>query len=128
MVHLPQIDGIMVRYNAAHVGAERDVFPTLGNTDPAVIAFTATRWGSLLDPSKIPATEPVPRASDCYRFVLSHPSVHTSLAGPKDAAELRLAPAWQPPLTREGPEGESLRLSAAARVKDRPSPPAHDTA
>ena len=88
MVHLPQIDGIMVRYNAAHVGAERDVFPTLGNTDPAVIAFTATRWGSLLDPSKIPATEPVPRASDCYRFVLSHPSVHTSLAGPKDAAEL----------------------------------------
>ncbi len=85
---LPDVDGVMVRYNAAHPGAEVDVFPHLPACRPGVIAFTATRWGSLLKPSLVPAGEPVPRASDCYRFVLSHPSVHSSLAGPRDAAEL----------------------------------------
>ena len=88
MARTPGLEGIMVRYNAAHPGAERDVFPLLGDADPGVIAFTATRWGSLLDPRLVPEGERVPRASDCYRFVLSHPSVHTSLAGPKDAVEL----------------------------------------
>jgi aryl-alcohol dehydrogenase-like predicted oxidoreductase len=88
MARTPGLEGIMVRYNAAHPGAERDVFPLVANTNPGVIAFTATRWGSLLDPKLVPSGEPVPRASDCYRFVLTHPSVHTTLAGPKDGAEL----------------------------------------
>ena len=78
----------MVRYNAAHPGAERDVFPHLGPRAPGVLAFTATRWGSLLRPELVPEGEPTPRASDCYRFVLSSPHVHASLAGPKDGAEL----------------------------------------
>jgi aryl-alcohol dehydrogenase-like predicted oxidoreductase len=88
MARTPGLEGIMVRYNAAHPGAERDVFPLVANTNPGVIAFTATRWGSLLDPKLVPSGEPVPRASDCYRFVLTHPSVHTTLAGPKNGAEL----------------------------------------
>jgi aryl-alcohol dehydrogenase-like predicted oxidoreductase len=81
---------IMVRYNAAHTGAEREVFPSLGaRADrPGVVGYTATRWGNLCDPRLVPAGERVPRGSDCYRFVLSHSDVDLCLAGPKDAAEL----------------------------------------
>jgi len=70
-------DLFMVRYNAAHRGAEQDVFPALpeGERRPGICAYTATRWGSLVDPRKLPEGEPVPRASDCYRFCLSHPAV-----------------------------------------------------
>ncbi|MBL8606981.1 MAG: aldo/keto reductase [Myxococcales bacterium] len=82
------IDGLMVRYNAAHTGAEREVFPHVAEERPGVLAFTATRWGSLLDRALVPPGEAVPRASDCYRFVLSSPHVHATLAGPKNGAEL----------------------------------------
>ncbi len=87
----PACDAWMVRYNAAHPGAEREVFPILPAEErarPGVVAFTATRWGSLVDPSKTPAGEPTPRASDCYRFALTHPAVDVVLAGPRDGAEL----------------------------------------
>ncbi len=84
----PVYDSIMVRYNAAHVGAEREVFPCLERRRAGVVAYTATRWGTLLDPKYLPAQAPRPRGSDCYRFVLSHPSVDVCLAGPKDRAEL----------------------------------------
>jgi aryl-alcohol dehydrogenase-like predicted oxidoreductase len=84
----PDLDGIMVRYNAAHPGAEREVFPHLGPHAPGVLAFTATRWGSLLNPGLVPVGEAVPRASDCYRFVLSNPHVHATLAGPSSGLEL----------------------------------------
>ncbi len=78
----------MVRYNAAHPGAEREVFPILGENPPGIFAFTATRWGSLLDPKLVPANERAPRASDCYRFVLTNPHVDSVITGPKDRTEL----------------------------------------
>jgi len=81
-------DAFMFRYNAAHPGAEREIFPQLGEHRPATVAFTATRWGTLLKPALLPATERAPRASDCYRFALTNPSVDVCLAGPKDDAEL----------------------------------------
>lgn len=81
-------DAMMFRYNAAHPGAEREIFPHLPERRPGTVAFTATRWGTLLQPSLLPANEPAPRASDCYRFALSSPSVDVCLAGPKDAAQL----------------------------------------
>jgi aryl-alcohol dehydrogenase-like predicted oxidoreductase len=84
----PAFGAIMVRYNAAHTGAEREVFPHLGEDPPGVVSYTTTRWGALLDASLVPATEPVPRASDCYRFALTHPGVSLCLAGPKNGAEL----------------------------------------
>lgn len=84
----PAYDGIMVRYNAAHPGAEREVFPRLSRRRPGVVSYTATRWGSLLDPRFLPPGEPVPRPSDCYRFALSNPHVDVCLAGPSDAAQL----------------------------------------
>ena len=79
-------DAIMVRYNAAHVGAEKDVLPLLPQTGrPGVICYTATRWGTLLD--QVPG-EPRAAASDCYRFVLRNPYVDVCLCGPKNRAEL----------------------------------------
>jgi len=86
-------DLFMVRYNAAHRGAESDVFPLLpqGDARPAVCAYTATRWGSLIDRRKVPAGENVPRAGDCYRFNLSHPAVDMTLCGPANREHVREA-------------------------------------
>lgn len=84
----PAIDALMVRYNAAHPGAEREVFPHLATRRPGTVAFTATRWGTLLDPRYVPEAEPKPRASDCYRFALTSPHVDVCLSAPKDAAQL----------------------------------------
>jgi len=81
------LDLLMIRYNAAHPGAERDIFPPLRPDRPAVLAYTATRWRKLL---KRPRgwTGAVPTAGDCYRFCLSHPKVDLVLTGPADAAQL----------------------------------------
>jgi aryl-alcohol dehydrogenase-like predicted oxidoreductase len=85
----PTYGAIMVRYSAAHPGAEDEVFPHLPRARrPGVVAYTATRWGSLMDPTKVPRGEPVPRASDCYRFALTHPAVDVTLCGPADGQEL----------------------------------------
>lgn len=84
----PRFGAIMVRYNAGHPGAEQDVFPYLETRRPGVVAYTATRWGTLLNPSLIPSGEAVPRASDCYRFVLSNSNVDMCLIGPKDREQL----------------------------------------
>jgi aryl-alcohol dehydrogenase-like predicted oxidoreductase len=87
------IDAFMVRYNAAHRGAENDVFPHLptGEDRPGIVAYTATRWGSLLDRKNAPEGEAVPRAADCYRFCLSHPAVDMVLCGPANTEHVREA-------------------------------------
>ena len=82
------VGAIMVRYNAAHPGAEKEVFPALGDEAPGVVAYTATRWGSLLNPSLTPSGEATPTATDCYRFSLSHPAVGVCLMGPSNAEQL----------------------------------------
>jgi predicted aldo/keto reductase-like oxidoreductase len=53
-----------------------------------VVAYTATRWGALMDPTLTPAGDPTPRASDCYRFALTRPEVDVVIAGPKNGEEL----------------------------------------
>jgi len=100
---IPGIDAIMVRYNASHPGAEQDVFAKLGDDPPAVIAYTATRWGDLIDPSLTPQGERTPRASDCYRFALGNPAVQVCMAGPADRAQLdeALAALERGPLTAD---------------------------
>jgi aryl-alcohol dehydrogenase-like predicted oxidoreductase len=87
------IDTFMVRYNAAHRGAEQDVFPRLpeGARRPGIVAYTATRWGSLLDPKRTPPDEATPRASDCYRFCLTSPEVDMVLCGPANDEQVREA-------------------------------------
>lgn len=106
------VDVLMVRYNAAHVGAEREVFPLLPTDNrPGVMVYTTTRWGTLLGdvPDEQRAT-----ASDCYRFVLHHPSVDVCLAGPADGEELKegLRAASMPPMTKE----EMERMRRIGRV------------
>jgi predicted aldo/keto reductase-like oxidoreductase len=85
-------DVFMLRYNAVHRGAERDVFPLLPATPgPGIVAYTATRWGHLVDPKKMPAGETPPPARDCYRFALSHPAVSMVLCGPSDREQMQEA-------------------------------------
>ena len=45
------LDALMIRYNAAHRGAEREVFPVTDALGLPVIAYTALRWGALLRPT-----------------------------------------------------------------------------
>jgi predicted aldo/keto reductase-like oxidoreductase len=84
-----QIDIFHLRYNAAHRGAEREVFEHIPEEGgPGVVAFTSNRWGSLIDPAYMPPGESPPSASDCYRFVLSHPKVHVACCGPSNMQQL----------------------------------------
>lgn len=89
----PDIEVIHVRYNALHPGAERDIFPQLKHQDerPGFVSFTATSWGQLLSPKNVPAGERVPTAADCYRYVLSNPSVDVCLTGPKTREQFTTA-------------------------------------
>ncbi len=82
------LDMLMVRYNAAHTGAEQDIFPHLTKRKPAIVAYTATRWRGLLKRPKN-WSGPVMTASDCYRFCLSNPQVDLVLTGPKNRQQLR---------------------------------------
>jgi aryl-alcohol dehydrogenase-like predicted oxidoreductase len=82
------LDMLMIRYNAAHTGAEQDIFPHLAKRKPAIIAYTATRWGALLKRPK-GWNGPVMTASDCYRFCLSNPHVDLVLMGPKNRRQLK---------------------------------------
>lgn len=81
------LDLLMLRYNAAHPGAEREVFPHKRGVEPAVLAYTATSWRKLLARPK-GWDGPVMTAGDCYRFQLSSPHVDLALTGPKNRAEL----------------------------------------
>ncbi|MFO0618792.1 MAG: aldo/keto reductase [Polyangiaceae bacterium] len=81
------LDLLMIRYNAAHPGAERDIFPHKRDKTPSILAYTATDWRKLL---KKPSgwDGPVMTGPDCYRFQLSSPHVDLALTGPKTRAEL----------------------------------------
>jgi predicted aldo/keto reductase-like oxidoreductase len=98
------LDLLMIRYNAAHRGAERDVFPTNDALGLPVVVYTCLRWGALLrgTPDDPPGFV-VPRAPDWYRFALQSPSVAVALMAPNDRAELEedLAALDAPPLTPE---------------------------
>jgi aryl-alcohol dehydrogenase-like predicted oxidoreductase len=81
------IDLFMLRYNAAHPGAETEVFPHLARRNPAVVAYTATSWRKLLRPPRGWRGTPM-SAGECYRFCLSNPHVDVVLTAPASRAEL----------------------------------------
>lgn len=82
-------DILMLRYNAAHRGAEKDIFPYLPEQRrPGLTIFTATRWGQLLKAKHMPPGEEPLTASQCYRFVLSHPASDICLCGPSNAEQM----------------------------------------
>jgi predicted aldo/keto reductase-like oxidoreductase len=83
------IDMLMIRYNAAHRGAETEIFPITQPFGMPVVCYTSLRWGGLLeatpdDPSGFEA----PAAPAWYRFVLSQPGVTVALVAPQDRREL----------------------------------------
>jgi aryl-alcohol dehydrogenase-like predicted oxidoreductase len=85
-------DVFHLRYNAAHPGAEQDVFPHLPEQGgPGIVSFTNTCWGQLLDRRRMPPGQPPVRATDCYRFALSNPKVDVAVCGPKNDEELTAA-------------------------------------
>jgi aryl-alcohol dehydrogenase-like predicted oxidoreductase len=83
----PRVDVLMHRFNMAHRKAAREVFPAAAKARTPIVAFTATRWGTLLEPyADWPG--PPPTASDCYRYCLAQPSVQVVLTAPRSLAEL----------------------------------------
>jgi aryl-alcohol dehydrogenase-like predicted oxidoreductase len=84
----PRYDLFQIRYNAANRGAEKDIFPHLPEPRPGIISFTATRRMSLVKSKRIPHDEKRPTAGDCYRFVLTNPSVDVVITGPSNSAQL----------------------------------------
>ncbi len=108
------IDVAMIRYNAAHRGAEREVFDAAGATP--IVAFTCTRWGALLSPTD--RTAPM-SAPDCYRFALAHPTVTIALTAPNDRRELETnlevldaAPASEAELAAWRAHGDRVRATS----------------
>jgi aryl-alcohol dehydrogenase-like predicted oxidoreductase len=96
------LDMLMIRYNAAHPGAEREIFPHVKERKPTILAYTATSWRRLL---KRPRgwDGNVMTAGDCYRFQLSSPHVDLALTGPASRAELEenLAAVEKGPLSED---------------------------
>ena len=97
-----KLDLLMIRYNAAHRGAEQDVFGVTGRLRIPVVSFTAQRWGALgqSTPDDPPGFQP-PAAREWYRFALAHPSVSVVLMAPANRRELEddltLLDDWRPP-------------------------------
>ena len=83
-----RIEVLMHRYNMAHRGAEAAVLPAAQAAAIPVVAFTCTRWGSLLRGHRN-WDGAVPRAADCYRYALHHPAVRLALTAPETTGELR---------------------------------------
>ena len=97
-------DILHFRYNAIHTGAERDIFPLLPGTNRAgMVAYTATSWRQLLKRRKLPPGDQLPKAADCYRFVLSRPEVDVCMSGPSNAAQMEEA--WR--ALEQGPMSEA---------------------
>lgn len=80
-------DVLMHRYNIAHRKAEMDLFPAAQAAGIPVVAFTCTRWGTLLK-QQAHMSEIPPTSVDCYRFALHHPAVHLALTSPQDRTQL----------------------------------------
>jgi predicted aldo/keto reductase-like oxidoreductase len=101
-----KLDLLMIRYNAAHRGAEQDVFPVTDQRSIPVVAFTAQRWGALREHTVgDPAGFSPPPASAWYRLALQNPSVSVVLMAPLNRRELdedlALLDDWRPPRAEE---------------------------
>jgi aryl-alcohol dehydrogenase-like predicted oxidoreductase len=98
----PRVDVLMHRFNMAHRKAAHEVFPAAAKARTPIVAFTATRWGTLLEPSA-GWPGPPPTASDCYRYCLAQPAVQVVLTAPRSLAELKqnLDVLESPPMSKQ---------------------------
>jgi aryl-alcohol dehydrogenase-like predicted oxidoreductase len=115
-----ELDALMIRYNAAHRGAEKEIFATLDTAKTGVIAYTATRWGRLMKP--VGELGPM-SGPECYRFVTGHPSVGTALCGASNyeqieaaAREIALGPLPEARLAQVMKFGDAVRSTATGQV------------
>lgn len=107
-------DVLMVRYNAAHRGAESEVFDALAEENrPGIATYTTTRWGDLMNEKKMPGGESPPPPADCYRFAMTHEAVDAVFCAPKNSEEL--IPALD--AMDRGPLGEE-ELNRMRRIGD----------
>ncbi len=72
----------------AHRKEEDEGFQEAVEAGVPVVAFTATRWRTLLAGHADWDRSP-PTAADCYRFALSAPAVEVVLTAPRTTRELR---------------------------------------
>ena len=80
---------LMIRYNAAHTGAERDIFPVTASRKIPVVAYTCLRWGALLKPTPDdPADFTPPPAPAWYRWALQNENVAVAIMAPYNRVEL----------------------------------------
>ncbi len=139
------LDMLMIRYNAAHRGAEKEIFASLPEKRPVIVAYTATRWGKLLAPAGdresrsaaerfeakplgglgggAPHLNRAMSPEECYRFALSHDKVDVVLCGPKTYAELEqnargvaLGPLAPERLAEVRAFGDVVRSHASSRL------------
>ena len=101
-----KLDLLMIRYNAAHRGAEKDVFPVTHRLGIPVVAYTAQRWGALHEGTADDPAGFVPLAApEWYRFALAHPAVSVVLMAPRNGGELEqdlgLLDDWRAPGAEE---------------------------
>jgi len=97
-----KLDLQMIRYNAAHRGAEEDVFPVTGRLRIPVVAYTAQRWGALKKrtPGDPDGFKP-PHAREWYRWALANPAASVVLMAPANREQLeenlQLLDDWRAP-------------------------------
>jgi predicted aldo/keto reductase-like oxidoreductase len=101
-----KIDLLMVRYNAAHRGAEQDVFTVTERLRLPVVVYTAQRWGALARSTQDDPPEfAPPAATEWYRFALAHPAASVVLMAPNGRLELeenlKLLDDWGAPTAAE---------------------------
>jgi aryl-alcohol dehydrogenase-like predicted oxidoreductase len=115
------LDLLMIRYNAAHRGAESEIFATLPpESRPGIVSYTATRWGKLLKPTA--GLGPM-SAPECYRFAVSHPAVDVVLCGARswdelvaDAQGVTQGPLEEPRLNEIRRFGDAVRATARGKL------------
>lgn len=97
-----QCEVLMHRYNMAHRKPEQDVLKNAQKTHIPIVAFTCTRWGSLLAGHPLWKDKP-PTAADCYRYVLHHSGIRLALTAPQTRQQLQenLSVLHAPPLSSQ---------------------------
>lgn len=82
-----QWDVVMVRHNAAHRGAEKQIFPMAQEHQTGLLTFNNLIYGRILKPPFEGVSGP-PQAIDCYRYSLSQPGVSACFSAPTTLEQL----------------------------------------
>jgi aryl-alcohol dehydrogenase-like predicted oxidoreductase len=88
LIQQKQIDVLMLRYNMAHRHVEEQVLPVAQAARLPIVAFTCTRWGTLLK-GHPQWNQSSPTAADCYHYVLQNSAIHAALTAPATVNQLQ---------------------------------------